>query len=176
MDGHPHRYPSRHQSNISSPVSRAPTYGKQGPVFETPPSSNMHHRQFIPRNALPNSHTSVQRYTSGEHQQGVNIQCAVLEQQLKKDLRLSNGIDENSDSSAHPDEAIATKLKKFDAALSDLGFDLLWTRFVRSQDKEIKDILIEILSRVTGQEHINVGLLKPETFKTFSRIAGKQLR
>ena len=180
MDGHPHRYPPRHQSNISSPVSRSPTYRQQGPVFETPQSSNMHHRQFIPRHALSNLrrnalHTPVQRYTSGEHQRGVNMQCAVLEQQLKKDLRLSSGTDEDSESSVHPHEAITIR-KKIEGAQSDGGFDHLWTRLVRSKDNEIKDILIEILSRLTGQEHVDVGLMKPETFKTFSRIVGKQLR
>ena len=54
-----------------------------------------------------------------------------------------------------------------------VGFAYLWRNFENAKGNELKDVLVEIHSRLTKDEQINVGLMRPETFETFTRIIGE---
>ena len=59
------------------------------------------------------------------------------------------------------------------ALYDTVGFAYLWRNFENSKGDELKGVLVEIHSRLTKDEQINVGLMRPETFETFNRIVGE---
>ena len=161
--GHPHG------SFRPFPLSRAPA--PRGHLFgrSSVPSVSGGQDKSAPRNAFINSHRYAplvpgQKYTFGEPERKTNMQCTMLEEQLKKDLGLSSG--GNSESTPEFKDVQGE-------CLSNVGFDCLWCMFVNSKGNKLKDVLTEIFTRVTREEHIDVGLMKPETFQTFSRIIGE---
>ena len=128
-------------------------------------------------------------------QNEIYIQCARLEEEVMNDLRLSAGVNKNKETNAKsqnsveysqleqtaysggPDVEDKSPFSKPERPQGDcfqtVGFNCLWKRFVKPEGTKLKDVLIEIHTRLSADAQVHVGVMTLDIFRAFSRTIGK---
>ncbi len=73
----------------------------------------------------------------------------------------------------HRDDSPFTRSRS--SHLREFGLSFLWSRLEGADELELKDVLLELHSRLRDQDRVDVGLLRPDTLNAFSRVLGECL-